>query len=128
MLTALLQESLAFMANDATRAQAIMNTDDPVSQKQIARSISKIKEWSKLAPGVMMNGLRAKFKQNPDLNDYLMKTKEYQLAEASPYDTYWGIGLSIDSDIKADPKQWVGQNHLGRLLVDLREEMKPTDL
>ena len=119
---------MAIKANDTQRANAIMEADDPVTQKHIARDVVKPKEWIKLAPAVMMNGLRAKFLQNPTLSDYLTKTKDYQLAEASPYDTYWGIGLSFDSPVKSDAQNWKGKNQLGRLLVDLREEiLKPTE-
>ena len=119
---------MAIKANDTQRANAIMEADDPVTQKHIARDVVKPKEWIKLASAVMMNGLRAKFLQNPTLSDYLTKTKDYQLAEASPYDTYWGIGLSFDSPVKSDAQNWKGKNQLGRLLVDLREEiLKPTE-
>ena len=61
---------------------------------------------------------------NALLRSYLTNTGSNNIAEASPTDTYWGIGLGLDSDDKADRTKWTGENHLGRLLCDLREELK----
>ena len=115
---------IALTAKDFTKANAIMAASDPVTQKQISKSIKRATDWDKMAPGYMMNGLRAKFTQNALLRSYLTNTGSNNIAEASPTDTYWGIGLGLDSDDKADRTKWTGENHLGRLLCDLREELK----
>ena len=109
---------IALTAKDFTKANAIMATSDPVTQKQISKSIKRATDWDKMAPGYMMNGLRAKFTQNALLRSYLTNTGSNNIAEASPTDTYWGIGLGLDSDDKADRTKWTGENHLGRLLCD----------
>ena len=69
----------------------------------------------------MKNGLFAKFYQNQHLADFLRQTGDTELAEASPYDTFWGIGIRItsSSDILNDKKNWKGKNNLGKLLMEV---------
>ncbi len=55
--------------------------------------------------------------------EFLTNTKNLQLAEASPYDTFYGIGLGLDSMEKADVANWRGQNKLGELLSFVRNEI-----
>ena len=112
----------ALKANDMVRAQAILDTDDPGMQKQIAKSV-RPNNWNQLGPDVMITGIRAKFKQNKMLNEFLKNTKDLTLAEASPYDTFYGIGLGLDSMEKTDPANWRGQNKLGDMLNIVREEI-----
>jgi len=35
----------------------------------------------------------------------------------------WGVGLSEDDNKILDPKNWVGENLLGKILVDVRESL-----
>ena len=91
-------------------------------QKQIAKSV-RPNNWNQLGPDVMITGIRAKFKQNKRLNEFLKSTKDLTLAEASPYDTFYGIGLGLDSMEKTDPANWRGQNKLGEMLNIVREEI-----
>jgi signal transduction histidine kinase len=46
------------------------------------------------------------------------------LAEADPRSKYWGIGTSSDTSKAKDPARWPGQNRLGKLLEELRAELK----
>lgn len=67
----------------------------------------------------MWEGLCAKFRDNPYLQEKLLNTKTMKLAEASRTDKYWGIGFAyVDSD-KWDETRW-GKNMLGKLLMILR--------
>ncbi|CAN0289586.1 unnamed protein product, partial [Ectocarpus fasciculatus] len=49
--------------------------------------------WDKEGYDVVVRGNLAKFKQNPGFRDELLATGDRILAEASPYDSEWGIGL-----------------------------------
>ena len=60
--------------------------------------------------------------QNYDLMDLLLDTKDAILAEASPQDKIWGIGLEENDPNSKDPESWRGQNLLGKILMQLREE------
>ena len=46
------------------------------------------------------------------------------MAEASPYDDIWGIGMSVENALGCEPKFWSGQNLLGKILMEIREEFK----
>ena len=44
--------------------------------------------------------------------------------EANFRDTRWGIGLSADNDRVLDESQWQGENLLGKVLMEVRKELK----
>lgn len=46
------------------------------------------------------------------------------LAEASPYDKVWGIGLSADDPRALVQRKWQGENKLGEALMDVRRQLK----
>lgn len=70
-------------------------------------------DWNSVKEDVMMTGLRAKFTQYPELYRLLLSTDGATLIEASPTDSYWGIG----------PMN-TGRNRMGVLLMRLRDELK----
>ncbi len=59
--------------------------------------------------------------QHPVLKDFLLKTGERVLVEASPVDIMWGCGLAEDDERIKDVTQWPGQNLLGFALMEVRE-------
>lgn len=65
----------------------------------------------------------AKFSQHPDLAQYLSRTRNRVLVEASPMDQVWGIGLSITDPRAADPARWRGRNLLGFGLMSTRAKL-----
>lgn len=69
-------------------------------------------------------GLLAKFSQNDYLKNLLLGTDDAILAECSPYDRIWGIGLAIDDPRVQDPSMWRGENLLGRMLMDVRHQLR----
>ena len=71
------------------------------------------KDWDEIRDKIMYKGLKSKFNQNPSLKKLLIKTKDRELVENSPYDKYWGIG-----------KDGTGENKLGELLMKLRKKYK----
>jgi ribA/ribD-fused uncharacterized protein len=44
------------------------------------------------------------------------------LVEASTYDRIWGIGLMADDEKAKSPVTWQGENLLGFVLMDVREQ------
>ena len=50
-------------------------------------------------------------------------TDDHVLVEASPYDRIWGIGLKATDDMAKHPDTWQGQNLLGFILMDVRDEL-----
>ena len=72
----------------------------------------------------MLEGNKAKFGQNADLKAFLLSTGDALLAEASPYDKIWGIGLSREQAMNGTVEQWQGENLLGCVLMDVRDWLK----
>ena len=70
----------------------------------------------------MEKAVHAKFTQHPELRKQLLDTGDKPIGEASPRDTYWGIGTSVESEKSKHPTKWRGQNRMGRLLMKIREE------
>ena len=62
---------------------------------------------------VMYDILYEKFTQNEDLKEKLLRTVGEEIVECNTWgDRYWGV-------FKGE-----GQNHLGKLLMELREELQ----
>jgi len=105
----------------------IMNTTDPHTCKKIAGQ--KFPEfnadlWEKTCYRIVKRGVKAKFSQNKDILKRLLDTGNALLAECSPYDVKWGIGIDIhDPDCQIISK-WKGKNLLGRILMEVREELR----
>jgi ribA/ribD-fused uncharacterized protein len=53
-----------------------------------------------------------------------MSTENMIIVEASPFDTIWGIGLHWKDDKVLDEANWLGQNLLGKALIEVRETLK----
>ncbi|KAI1712995.1 N-glycosidase [Ditylenchus destructor] len=106
----------------------IMRARTAGQTKMIGNAIEKLptfrrKIWMERKIEIMEIALRAKFFQNPDLRDRLLATSGKILVEASPRDIFWGAGLSKDSWQLLNPKRWPGQNKLGQMLGNIREEL-----
>jgi ribA/ribD-fused uncharacterized protein len=72
---------------------------------------------------IVYKGNQLKFDQNEKLKKILLQTKGL-LVEASPYDTIWGIGLAEDHPDATNINKWRGQNLLGYILTNLRDNLK----
>ena len=62
---------------------------------------------------IMKECVLAKFVQHHDLRDELFTTGNEWLIEDSPVDSWWGCG-----------SDGCGLNNLGKILVEVREELK----
>ena len=69
-------------------------------------------DWEEIKLSVMEELLRLKVRQNPYVKEKLLQTRDYQIVEDSPKDSFWGWG----------PNR-IGENRLGRLWMKIREEM-----
>ncbi|MFT5125788.1 MAG: ribA/ribD-fused uncharacterized protein [Kiritimatiellia bacterium] len=69
-------------------------------------------DWLEVCETLVLNALRVKY-SDPVLQKQLLNTGSRELVENSPFDRYWGAGRQGD-----------GQNRLGVLLMQLRQELK----
>lgn len=70
-------------------------------------------DWEDVKDGIMLQALRRKFMQHPELQRELFLTGDSILIEHTKNDHYW-----------ADGGDGTGKNMLGILLMQLREELK----
>ncbi|OAB59832.1 Swarming motility protein ybiA [Phormidium willei BDU 130791] len=69
--------------------------------------------WNQIKPQLMYEAVTVKFLSHLDIQQILLNTGEEELIENSPVDYFWGCG--------ADGS---GQNHLGRILMTIRSELR----
>ncbi len=102
----------------------VMNTTDPSAQKSIGRKIVGFNDtvWKSVSRDFVYPAIYDKFSQNWKLGDDLISTEDKMIVEASPYDSRWGIGFSY-LEAPANKDKW-GENFLGQLLMQVREDIK----
>jgi ribA/ribD-fused uncharacterized protein len=95
--------------------QAIAEAPSAGAAKKAGRTISSIRpDWNDVKIGLMEEIVKAKFEQNSLLIKLLLNTEEKTLIEYAPWgDTFWGV----NKDLK-------GENHLGKILMELRTELR----
>lgn len=116
----------AKLFHDSARYTAILRANTPARCKALGKQVTPFDAaaWDKVKYAVVKQGNHAKYGQNPELMQRLLATGDSVIAEASPKDKIWGIGLTADKASKLPPDQWPGENLLGRILMELREEFK----
>jgi ribA/ribD-fused uncharacterized protein len=112
----------AIMFDDFEIAKKIMATSKPSEHLAFGRQVKNYDDvtWSQFRYDYMVYGLYEKFKQNPELKEILLNTGSTIIAEASPTDLVWGIGLEETDPLAQDRANWKGQNLLGKVLMEVR--------
>ena len=115
----------ALTMGDTKSAVDILEAKHPALVKSIGRHVKNWDEskWKLSRTSIMIQALRLKVEQNPVLKTKLMCTGDIVIAEASPTDKIWGIGCSKSDPRACDPKQWPGDNLLGKSWMHVRESM-----
>ena len=94
----------------------IQHARSPREAKSMAKAHDESRrlDWSDdLKLGMMEEILRCKVAQHSDIADILMRSGVIELIEDSPFDNFWGRG-----------KYWKGQNHLGKLWMKIRNDLR----
>ncbi|QDP59498.1 MAG: hypothetical protein GOVbin4162_72 [Prokaryotic dsDNA virus sp.] len=84
--------------------------------KSYGRSLTLREDWEDIKQDVMLYGLRYKFSPlNPSLRNKLISTGDQYIQEGNWWrDIYWGVCLRTGE----------GENHLGKLIMQIREEIR----
>ena len=72
----------------------------------------------------MREVLNAKINSSEEFRKELIESADKLLVEASATDKSWGSGLTYNLTLTTLPDQFPGKNMLGKLLVELRNELK----
>ena len=110
--------SKARLFGDDSTLSAILSTDDPREHKLFGRQVRHFDNdtWLNKRENIAFRGKLAKFSQNENLRLALLHTGERRLAEASPYDNIWGIGLRTSDPRASSPHTWRGPSRTSRPL------------
>lgn len=118
----LYQYERAIFANNTRCANDILNANTPQAAKREGFRVGNSPGWDRVKLTKMKDIVTMKFDQNPVLKNELLKTGEANLIEAS-HDTFWGAGLPLNAK-KLREGKWHGHNHLGKILVNYRYEVR----
>lgn len=92
--------------------EAIAAAGTPGQAKRLGRKVTLRPDWEEVKDQVMLEALRKKF-SIPTLREQLLATENKYLIEGNTWgDKYWGVC------------EGEGLNHLGTLLMRVREELK----
>ena len=116
----------ALLAGDLRGYTLIMNEPDPAKCKQLGRQVKGLdtSAGDRWKEDVVYHANLAKFSQNENARQTLLSTGNKILAEASPYDTIWGIGMEASDPNSTSPAKWNGKNLLGKALMRVRDALK----
>ncbi|CAM9596517.1 unnamed protein product [Pylaiella littoralis] len=116
----------AYIFCDTDIRSDIMSTSDPAQQKRLGQEVANYDGglWDMHKVQVVLRGNYAKFTQNPEMCDQLLATGDKMLAEASPNDKVWGIGMNAFDPGVERHECWGGQNLLGKILMYVRNKIR----
>ena len=103
-------------------AEQILHANTPREAKRIAAVIKNSDPSSHWLN--MRQVLRAKAESNEVFRKHLLDTGDKYLVESSVTDNDWGSGLSYNLTISTLPELLPGKNKLGKLLAELRKELR----
>lgn len=93
--------------------ERIRKSSSPAKAKGRGRGVPLRKDWEQVKLAVMEALVREKFTAHPELGARLLATGSRRLVEGNTWgDTFWGVCRGS------------GKNHLGRILMRVREELR----
>lgn len=107
----------ALKTKDPEEQQLVIDQESAGKAKRMGRKVTMREDWDDVKLDVMERVVRAKFQQNPELARKLVSTGSLVLVEENHWhDTFWGV----------DAETRIGENHLGKILMKIRQELKET--
>ena len=100
---------------DRDERQKIANMSAPGETKRYGKTVKLRPDWETIKLQVMYDLNKQKYERYPELMRALIMTDPEPLQEGNLwYDFYWGINLRTNT----------GENHLGKILMRIRQEIK----
>lgn len=107
----------AAKTNNSVSKELIRNAETPARARIIGREVSLIPDWHVMRRAIMRDILAKKFRRVGGLMAFkLISTGDALLIAQLQGDHYWGA-VSVGG-------KWVGENWLGKLLMDRRAELQ----
>lgn len=100
---------------DRAYRKRIQQARTPMLAAQLGRDRKQKlrRDWESVKVGVMRAAVLAKFSQHEELRELLLSTGDARIVEHTENDDYWGDGGDGS-----------GKNMLGRLLMEVREQLR----
>ena len=95
--------------------EEIRRTESPMVAARMGRDRKKPlrRDWESVKVSIMRDAVRAKFSQHEDIRQIVLATGDAKIVENTANDSYWGDGGNGS-----------GKNMLGRILMEIREELR----
>jgi ribA/ribD-fused uncharacterized protein len=91
----------------------VRQASTPGRARRRGQKVTMRNDWDEVKVGVMKNLLEQKF-QITEYRDLLLATGGHHLMEGNSWgDSFWGVSLDTG----------MGTNHLGRILMDIRDQL-----
>ena len=115
----------ARLFGDQEAEAKIMAAKNPRDQKAYGRKVTNFDaaQWTAACEEIVYTANLAKFSQHEALKGVLLATGNKIIAEASPQDAIWGIGMAKEHPNVMDTTLW-GQNLLGKALMRVRDTLR----
>lgn len=102
----------AYKTTDPWSRKLIREARTPGEAKKLGKSVLLRGDWDEVKIDLMRSFVRKKF-ENPFLRPLLLATDRATLVEGNTWnDTFWGVCRGV------------GQNWLGKILMEVREEIR----
>ena len=104
---------------DFAERRAVKNAKTASEAKRMGRKIKRRTDWFDVSLVVMETLVRQKFTRYPELKSKLLETGDAKLIEGNNWnDRFYGAVYDTNRS------EWMGENHLGKILMKVREELK----
>ena len=116
----------ARVMGDSAAAEAILRANGPKNAKELGKAVSPYDDhlWRDVREQLAYVGIREKFLQNPDVARELLETGNAVLAEASPLDRTWGVGIAANDPGFENMTGWKGENLQGCICMRVRADLR----
>lgn len=107
----------ASKTNNPDQRNMVLSASTPTLAKKIGRKVDLVEGWDKSKIDVMRKLVSYKFSCDHRLRDKLLATQDAELIEGNHWrDTFWGV------------YDGVGENWLGRILMEVREKVRKGEI
>jgi len=119
------QHRKALLFDDDIRAAQILDTTEPNEQNRLGLKVKHFyaEEWRKMTNVLMHKANFNKFTQNKNIEQELLSTTGTTIAQACPFRGDWCAGYYVTETNCQNRQTWTGNNKLGQILSNLREEI-----
>lgn len=109
----------AAKTHDFAQRRAIRIVQTPSAAKRMGRKLKRRDDWFDVSLHIMESLVRQKFTRYPELGEKLLATGDAMLIEGNNWnDRFYGVVWNTHAG------EWVGENHLGRILMKVRAELQ----